>query len=166
MYGFAGLYGQSYGITFQQRSLPMTAPQSQGVVKSNIMMQQQIGARPGYRVRETDADGCWTEYVRSADGSFKVTRGPRYVGMTIAQGSAAGLDWQRLDAKYRADDRTVPPGKWCDVYVNDRPPTDGGADQGEDKGDDDTSFPWSTVLGGLVVAGAIAGAVVLFRRKK
>lgn len=157
MYGFAGLYGQSYGVTLQQRSLPVTG---QGVVKSNIMTQQQIGARPGYRVRETDADGCWTEYVRSADGSFTVTRGPRYVGMTIAQGSAAGLDWQRLDAKYRAGDQTIPPGQWCDVATVDRVVTDEG--EGMPAG----GFPWSTVLGGLVVAGAIAGAVVLFRRKK
>lgn len=160
MYGFTGLYGQSYGITIQQsRSIaPQISP-----LKSNITMQQQIGARPGFRTREADAGGCWTEYVRQADGTFTIARGPRYVGMRIAPGGAAAFDWQRLDAKYRADDRTVPPGRWCDVEVSDRPPTD---DEPNEEPPEDPGFPWQAVTGGLVVAGVVAGAYFLLRRKK
>ena len=145
MYGFHGMYGNAYGITVTGyragvRPLMTTA--------ALVPVQ-----RGNYRVTLAVDDGVFV-YERQAPGEWKIVDGPRFVGMFVSPGVDFEL-LQRLEQAYKDGIR--------DISSRRRSPS---SDVEVDEETESAGISWAPIAGGIVLAGALAGAIYLLRRKK
>lgn len=142
MYGFTGLYGSPYGIAITGRSAP---PSTGARLQSTLPGSSRIP-----RITEGE-----TVYERRKLGEWQVVAGP-FAGRTIYPPPAAtGNTYLALEAAWRRGQTDITPRTIATV---------------EEAAIEDSAPPppdyTRLLVGGLVIAGGIAGVAYLLRKKK